>query len=228
MPGASRCPETPWTLGEGVGGGDRNETTRGTLGQGIVRGAAGALLSVSPVCTEPKPSPWKLSPALNTPSIRKGLLSLAHARTGRATQTPASGPTPCSLLPGHTRDLLPLGPGPHGALPSPGVCCPGPSVFEATCPPMRKPCPGPSADCLIHLIPQLRARGLAYFPGLPPPLGEGPQPREVFKGPVKGFSGPGGGEACPGWAAGPRPERRQEGQARRPLGRSLLRPPAPA
>jgi len=136
---------------------------------------------------------------------------------------------PHSLLPApwaHPRLIAP-GPWPTRcpALPRGVLSRP---VFEATCPPMRKPCPGPSADCLIHLIPQLRARGLAYFPGLPPPLGGGPQPREVFKGPVKGSSGPGGGEACPGWAAGLTPERWQEGQARRPLGRSLLRPPAPA
>ena len=57
VPGASRCPETPWVLGEGVGGGDRDEATRGTLGQGTVRGAAAALLSISPVGPEPKASP---------------------------------------------------------------------------------------------------------------------------------------------------------------------------
>lgn len=100
-------------------------------------------------------------------------------------------------------------------------------MFEATRPPMRKPRPGPSADALIHLISQLRARGLAYLPGLPPSPGGGPQPTEVFKGPVKGSSGPGDGEACPGWAAGPRPERLWEGQARRPLGRSLSPHPRP-
>ena len=68
-------------------------------------------------------------------------------------------------------------------------------------------------------------------PGLPQPPGGGPQPREVFKGLVKGSGGPGDGEACPGWAAGPRPETQQEGQACRPLGRSLYPglslPPSP-
>lgn len=57
VPGASRCPETPRVLGERVGGGDRDEATQGTLGQGTVRGAAAALLSISPVGPEPKPSP---------------------------------------------------------------------------------------------------------------------------------------------------------------------------
>lgn len=168
---------------------------------------------------------------MHTPIIWKGLLGLVHAPAGMVMQTPASGPTPCSPIPGPAWDRLLLGPGPCGALPSLGVCCPGPSMFEATHPPMRKPRLGASADALIHLNSQPRARGLAYLPWPPPTLGGGPQPREVFKGLVNGSGGPGDGEACPGWAAGLRPEMQREGQARRPPGRSmppsLSLPPSP-